>query len=146
MTSLLANDNDCKHQDNHSNAHGQRRSQHPLCYPRLPLHLTLMRPELVMSLLMATNSCRSSCRYTSKSEEFQKPQPLLLSKKVLQCTSNLYGRTPPIRIAGPFWLLSFEKRGNQTVCLPFARQTASHLYGSTFEKVRGGWGHRKVPE
>ena len=34
---------------------------------------------------------------TQESEERQKPQPPLL-KKVLQCTSNLYCKTPPTRI------------------------------------------------
>ena len=37
----------------------------------------------------------------SNSEEFQKPQPLLVSQKVLQYTSNLYGSNPPICIAVP---------------------------------------------
>ena len=40
-------------------------------------------------------------RQSLGSEEFQKPQPLLVSKKVRQYTSNVYGSTPPICIAGP---------------------------------------------
>ena len=56
-------------------------------------------------------------------EEFRKPQPLVVSKKVRQYTSNLYGSTPPICIAGPFWLLSLEERETQ--------QYTSHLYCST---------------
>ena len=86
-------------------------------------------------------------------EEFRKPQPLLVSKKVRQYTSNLYGSTPPICIAGPSWLLSLEERETQ--------QYTSHLYCSTppictavrlpfvrqyFWENTGGWGHRKVPE
>ena len=63
------------------------------------------------------------------SAEFQKPQPLLVSKKVRRYTSNLYGSTPPICIAGPSWLLNLEERETQ--------QYTSHLYGSTFEKVLG---------
>ena len=57
------------------------------------------------------------------SEEFQKPQPLLVSEKVLQNTSNLYGSTPPICIAVPSWLLILEERETQ--------QYTSHLYCST---------------
>ena len=57
------------------------------------------------------------------SEEFQKPQPLLVSEKVLQYTSNLYGSMPPICIAVPSWLLSLEERETQ--------QYTSHLYCST---------------
>ena len=82
------------------------------------------------------------------SEEFQKPQPLLVSKKVLQYTSNLYGGTPPICIAVPSLLLSMKKGKHNSappICtavrLPFLRQYAFHLYGST-----GGWGHRKALE
>ena len=56
-------------------------------------------------------------------EEFQKPQPLLVSKKVRQYTSNLYSSTPPICIAAPSWLLSLEERETQ--------QHASHLCCST---------------
>ena len=65
----------------------------------------------------------------TKSEEFQKPQPLLVSEKVLQYTSNLHGSTPPICIAVPSWLLSLEEREAQqytSICtairLPFVRQ------------------------
>ena len=47
------------------------------------------------------------------SEEFRKPQPLLVSKKVRQYTSNLYGSTPRVCIAGPSWLLSLEERETQ---------------------------------
>ena len=61
-------------------------------------------------------------------EEVQKPQSLLVSEKVLQYTSNLYGSTPPICIAVPSWLLSLEEgKPNSTppICtavrLPFAR-------------------------
>ena len=71
------------------------------------------------------------------SEEFQKPQPLLVSKKVRQYTSNLYGSRPPICIVGPSWLLSLEERGSPTVHLPFVLQYASHLYRSSFEKILG---------
>ena len=35
------------------------------------------------------------------SAELQKPQPLLVSEKVLQYTSNLYGSMPPIGIVVP---------------------------------------------
>ena len=69
----------------------------------------------------------------SNPEEFQKPQPLLASEKVLQYTSNLYGSMPPICIAVPSWLLSLEKwKPNSAppfstaVRLPFVRQYASH--------------------
>ena len=62
----------------------------------------------------------------------------------MQYTSKLFGRTPPICIAGPSWLLSLQKeKPNSTppICtavrLPFVRQYASHWYGSTFEKVLG---------
>ena len=44
---------------------------------------------------------------------FQKPQPLPVSRKVLQYTSNLYGSTAPICIAGPSWLLSLQERETQ---------------------------------
>ena len=53
---------------------------------------------------------------------FRKPQPLLVSEKVRQYTSNVYGSTPPICTAVLSWLLSFEER--ETL------QYASHLYGS----------------
>ena len=82
-------------------------------------------------------------------EEFQKPQPLLASEKVLQYTSNLYGfAPPPICIDVPSWLLSLEEREAQqytshsccstpptctAVRLPFV----SHVYGSTFENGLG---------
>ena len=85
---------------------------------------------------------------------FRKPQPLqLVSKKVRQYTSNLYGSTPPICIAVLSWLLSFEER--ETL------QYASHLYCSAppictairppfvrqyFWKTTGGRGHRNVSE
>ena len=62
----------------------------------------------------------------------------------MQYTSKLFGRTPPICIAGPSWLLSLQKeKPNSTppICTavrhPFVRQYASHWYGSTFEKVLG---------
>ena len=81
---------------------------------------------------------------THKSEEFEKPQPLLVSKKVRQYTPNLYGSTRSICTAVPSWLLSLEEREpNSTppICtavrLPFVRQYASHLYGTTFEKILG---------
>ena len=90
---------------------------------------------------------RSWCAHNLRSEEFQKPQPLLVSKKVRQYTPNFYGNTPPVCIAGPSWLLSLEEKGNPTVQLPFVLQyashlygstlPASHLYGSTFEKILG---------
>ena len=77
------------------------------------------------------------------SEEFQKPQPLLVSKKVLQ--SSLYGNTPPICIALPSWLLSLEERETQ--------QYTFHLYCNTppictavLLRSARGWDHRKVPE
>ena len=54
---------------------------------------------------------------------FRKPQPLPVSEKVRQYTSNLYGNTPPICTAMLSWLLSFEER--ETL------QYASHLYCST---------------
>ena len=57
------------------------------------------------------------------SDEFQKPQPLLTSKKARQYTSNLYGSTPPICIAGPSSLLSLEERETQ--------HYTSNLYCST---------------
>ena len=84
---------------------------------------------------------------------FRKPQPLLVSEKVRQYTSNLYGSTSPICIAVFSWLLSFEKK--ETL------QYASHLYCSTppictavrppfvrqyFWKNTGGWGHQNVSE
>ena len=93
----------------------------------------------------------SQARARGNSEEFQKPQPLL-SEKVLQCTSNLYGSTPLICIAVPSWLLSLEERETQqctshlfcstppictAVRLPSVRQYASNLHGRTFEKVLG---------
>ena len=62
----------------------------------------------------------------------------------LQYTSNLYGSTPPICIAVLSWLLSFEERepcSTPPICtairLPFVRQYAPHLYGSTFGKILG---------
>ena len=59
-------------------------------------------------------------------------------EKVLQHASNLYGSTPPICIAVPSWLPSLEDRETQQYThLPFARQHASHLHGSTFQKVVG---------
>ena len=42
--------------------------------------------------------CRRFSATDSNSEEFQKPQPLLVSEKVLQYTSNLYSSTPPIHL------------------------------------------------
>ena len=84
---------------------------------------------------------------------FRKSQPLLVSKKVRQYISNLYGSTPPICIAVLSWLLSFQERetcNTLPVCtavrLPFVRQYAPHLYGSTFWKNAGGWGHRNVSD
>ena len=75
-------------------------------------------------------------RSPSVSEELQKPQPLLVSEKVLQYISNLYGSTFPICITVLSWLLSFAqgKPGStHPVCtavrLPFVRQY--------FEKVLG---------
>ena len=82
---------------------------------------------------------------------FRKSQPLLVSEKVRQYTSNLYGSTPPICTAVLSWLLSFQER--ETL------QYASHLYCSTppictavrppfvrqyFWNNAGGWGHRNV--
>ena len=71
--------------------------------------------------------------FSQTSEEFQKPHPLLVAKKVRQYTSNLYGSMPPICIAGPSWLLSLQARETQ--------QYASHLYGGTppicIEKILG---------
>ena len=49
------------------------------------------------------------------SEEFQKPQkpqPVLVSEKVLQYTSNLHRNMPPICVAVPCWLLSLEMYGS----------------------------------
>ena len=84
---------------------------------------------------------------------FRKPQPLPVSEKVRQYTSNLYGSTPPICTALLSWLLSFEER--ETL------QYTSHLYCSTppictavrppfvrqyFWKNTGGWGHRNFSE
>ena len=66
-------------------------------------------------------------------EELQKPQPLLVSKKVLQYISNLYGSTPPsICIAVPSWLLALkkEKPKSPPIHLPSVLQYASHLYSS----------------
>ena len=83
----------------------------------------------------------------AKSEEFQRPQPLPVSEKVLQYTSTLYGSTPPIRITVPSWKLSLEERETQ--------QYISHLYCNTppictaaavLGGSAGGWGHRKVPD
>ena len=56
------------------------------------------------------------------SEEFQKPQPLLVSEKTPQYTSNLYGSAPPICIAVPSWFLSPKERDTQ--------QYGSHLYSN----------------
>ena len=67
--------------------------------------------------------CRRFSATDSNSEEFQKPQPLLVSEKVRQYTLNLYGSTPPICTAILSWLLSFEERETP--------QYASHLYCST---------------
>ena len=57
---------------------------------------------------------------------------ILVSKKVRQYTSNLYGSTPPpfvsLDLPG-FW--ACKKGGNPTIHLPFVLQYASHLYGST---------------
>ena len=61
-------------------------------------------------------------------------QPLPVSEKVRQYTSNLYGSTPPICTAMLSWLLSFEERETLAIRLPFVRQYAPHLYGSTLEK------------
>ena len=90
------------------------------------------RPE--WRLTRTSNS--RSLLLDQKSEELQKPQPLL-SKKVLQYTSNLYGSTPPVCNAVPSWLPSFEERE--------AQQYTSHLYGSmppicTAVLLRKYWG------
>ena len=58
-------------------------------------------------------SCLVCSRSQSWSEEFQKPQPLLVSKKVLQHTSKLYASILPIYIAVPSWLLSLERETQQ---------------------------------
>ena len=63
------------------------------------------------------------------SEECQKP--LLLLKKVLQYTSNLYCNTPPIYIAVLSVPLSTLERENTSILLPFVSQCASHLYRNT---------------
>ena len=79
------------------------------------------------------------------SEECQKPQPALILKTVLECTSNLYINTPPIRIAVLLVPLRSEEReifnivSVPPICiavrLPFVLQYASHLYRSTFGKI-----------
>ena len=67
-----------------------------------------------------------------KSEEFQEPQPLLVSEKELQYTSNLCGGTPPICIAVPYWLLSLEESETKQYTSHLNLYcNASHLYGST---------------
>ena len=78
-------------------------------------HATWHKPEIAGSFV-----CFWVCIYLS--EEFQKPQPLLVSEKVLQYTSILYGSTRPIRIAVTSWLLSLERE---------TRQYTSYSYGST---------------
>ena len=80
------------------------------------------------------------------------PLETLVSKKIRQYTSHLYGSTPPICIAVPSCLLRLEERETQ--------QYTSHLYCSTppictavcppfvwqyFWESTGGWGHRKIP-
>ena len=85
---------------------------------------------------------------------FRKPQPLLVSEKVRQYTSNLHGTTPPICIAVLSWLLSFEDREALQYASHFVLQYASHLYSAVrppfvqqnFWKNTGGWGHRNVSE
>ena len=74
----------------------------------------------------------SDGRVTFKSEESQKPQPLLVSKKALLFTSNLYGSTPPPHLYRCAFLASKPgRKRNSTVHLPFVLQHASFLYGST---------------
>ena len=69
---------------------------------------------------------------------------LLVSKKVRQYTSNLYGNPPPLCIAGPSWLLSLEERETQQYTShlycstpPICTAVRLPLYGSTFGKIRG---------
>ena len=77
------------------------------------------------------------------SEDFQEPQSLLVSEKVLQCTSNLHGRPPFLLL----YLPGFEalKKGkpkqyaSHLHCSvpPICTAVRLHLYGSAFEKVQG---------
>ena len=90
-----------------------------------PFSAYVNNPKLVPCCwsLYCHSEKRSTNMFGYKSEEFQKPQPLLVSKKVRQYTSNLYCSTPPICIAGPSWLLTLKERETQ--------QYTSHLYCST---------------
>ena len=63
------------------------------------------------------------------SEECQKPQAPLLSKKVSQYTSTLY--SPPICMAVLLAPLHAKEREMPSVLLPFVSQCSSHLYRST---------------
>ena len=82
---------------------------------------------------------------TPTSEEFRKPQPLPVSKKVRQYTPPICTavRPPFVSLDLPGFEALKKGKPNSTppictaVCLPFVRQYASHLYGSTFEKVLG---------
>ena len=102
------------------------------------------------SIPTTTRGCSPTPNFFQKS--FRNPNPYWSRKK--------YGSTPPICTAArpPFVSLGLPgfqalKKGkpNSTppICtalrLPFVRQYASHLYGSTFEKIlhTGGWGHQK---
>ena len=86
-------------------------------------------------------------------QNFRNPNPYWSQKKYRNTPPICTAVRPPFVPAVPSWLLSL-RQGNPTVRLPFVlqyashsvRQYASHLYGSTFEKVLGGWGHRKVPQ
>ena len=61
----------------------------------------------------------------------QKSQPLLVSEKVRQYTSNLYGNTPPILYRCTSLAPKPWRKKNPTIHLPFKRIC------STFEKVLG---------
>ena len=96
-----------------------------------PLEMRMWKEGSLQSLFCAVviSYARKILLTRVQSEEFPKSQPLLVSEKVLQYTSNLYGSTPRICIAVPPWRLNLKK-GNPTVHLPFVLQYASHLYGS----------------
>ena len=93
---------------------------------------------------VCARSCRANVAYPPLRSPhlwamFRKPQHLLVSDKVRQYTSNLYGSTPPHlygstppHLYGSTFLPSkLPRKGNPAIRLPFVLQYASHLYGNT---------------
>ena len=111
-------------------------------YLSISLSLFLSLLSTLCSLLSTLYSLLSLSTLTpAYSEGSQRPQPLLVSKKVLQYTSNLYGSTPPICIVVPSLKEQAKNPASPShlhcstppICMTFT----FHLYNNTFEKALG---------